>query len=280
LIACAIVEAPDDPANSWFYEGGYEGFRRDPSYFSYYQSAHWSQWIMAQRGFMLNTRRLIEKYDPKIFVAIIGGPRDRGLLGKALKELISTDAVYANCLPDFFASDDVRIKGLFKAATEGAIRPKTIATSEFTMYIPTCVIERIRRLHPGKAVKRLLEKLSDETSTAGWKAYPGGGLDGGVLKSITTLPIDAENPAIICAYNIAAEEPKPDESILADQWMQVLGTTLVPYDISEREVLRAVVRKKLPDLLKIREQIRNDATTKSSDQEDDDLVETIVSEPD
>lgn len=263
LATHAILEAPDNVESPWFYDGGYEGFC-EPGYHSYWYATRWAQWMLSKRGFILNTERLIGQFRPKLFIGILGGPRNLGALGKALQKLIPPDAVFCNCLPDFFTTDDIRIKGMIRFAADGSLKPSTVHTEQFSLYIPACIIDKINQLRPGKQVKRLLSKLSVESSAAGWRGFPAGALgEGTLLPEVWTLPVDSENPAILFISKVVdTDEAKMAENVVSARWMQLLGSPIVPYSLSERGPLKEAINRALPELLKIREQKKREASKK------------------
>jgi molecular chaperone HtpG len=269
LVVYALLEAPENSKDNWFYDGGYEGFSKQA--YDYYYAPKWSQWFLSRDGFILNSSNLIAEFKPESLVVVIGGPKG---FDEAIRGMLTSDALACSCLPDAFASDDVRMKGAFLFAINGNFVPDSVSVESYTVYIPDCVVKKIESLRPGKAVRRGLERLSKNISSAGWKAFPAGGLgDDGIFPGVASLSVDPNNPAIICVYRTKKRDISEKNDVMAKRWMELLGTPLISFKIADRKQLKRKMRERFPELMQVRETLKRKESKlkKRDDRQDDDL---------
>jgi hypothetical protein len=257
LIAYALVEGPTHCNSSWL-RGQYEGFTRS------YQD--WPAWFVGRDGFILNEGFLAAEFNPRFLVVALGGDESLSDWGKKVQAVLGADGLLLAVKPGIFNDTNPRIKGLFLEAMNGYLdQPSWVRHRNHVTYVPLSLIEKIKRLKPGKVVSRALTYLNGVSEDNGWKRVQNGSAAPPDLeKVITSLSTDPENPIVFCVFSIEIDKNLGSSDILASRWMEVLGTPIIPFASKQRQPLEAKAAKHVQKSLDIKHRLRK-AKTKKTD---------------
>ena len=84
-----------------------------------------------------------------------------------------------------------------------------------------------------------------------------------MIDIITSLTFDSKNPTIFCAFHLAGWDygrwgwngEDSSRTSLADSWMKVLGTPLIPFTVEKREKLKLRAEERIPKVLSLQRQL-------------------------
>jgi hypothetical protein len=245
LLAYALIEAPDTCEVPWF-DGTYEGFFTTPYQQSIYQS-DWDRWLVGREGFVLNTPPLAKMCQPKRIVTIIGGGPHRQIWGEALRRALPNDTLFVSQLHDVFSDDNPKIKGVFQSAIWGR-RFDHFTLTDHRTYIPQILIDKIKTLRPGRQVANDLALIEEAPRKGDW-SIAGIGESAPWLEGIlSSLPF--ENTSMILSIGgVDFSEHSGALQPLADRWMEVAATPIVPFEIQKRKALVKLAERTIGPLL-------------------------------
>jgi molecular chaperone HtpG len=248
LLAYALIEAPDTCEVPWF-DGTYEGFFTTPYQQSIYQS-DWDRWLVGREGFVLNTPPLAKMCQPKRIVTIIGGGPHRQIWGEALRRALPNDTLFVSQLHDVFSDDNPKIKGVFQSAIWGR-RFDHFTLTDHRTYIPQILIDKIKTLRPGRQVANDLALIEEAPRKGDW-SIAGIGESAPWLEGIlSSLPF--ENTSMILSIGgVDFSEHSGALQPLADRWMEVAATPIVPFEIQKRKALVKLAERTIGPLLQLR----------------------------
>jgi molecular chaperone HtpG len=245
LIAHAIVTAPARCNSDWF-RGRYEGFSR------YYED--WPAWLITRDGFVLNEGLLLSELNPSLLVVALGGKADLADWGEKIQEVLGAEDLFSAIKPNILDDTNPRIKGLFLESTNGGVsQPNWARVQKFATYVPQPLIEKVKRLRPGRAVSRALTRLDALPEKNGWKRlerfpFVPQALD----ETIISLSSDPQNPTIFCVLSIKVDKKGSCNPPLANRWMEVLRRPTIPLRMNLRRGLEAHAATHIKKLLDIR----------------------------
>ncbi|WP_439408463.1 ATP-binding protein [Bradyrhizobium sp. DASA03076] len=244
LLAHALVEAPSRCSSEWF-AGRYEGFRCDPE--------NWSPWLIGRDGFLLNEMGLVANFKPKTIVLALGGQRDLSPWAEQIQSKLGAHDLIVFLQPEAFDYSVPRVKGLLIEALGGYLRaPSWLIGSLRATYVPSRVIEMVGRLRPGKVVTRTLGRLEKIADQNGWKCVQHASDQSSDLHDqIISLTADKDHPVIFSVFNVEIDS-ETEESSLSRRWLEVAGTSLVPFDVISRRRLENHCSTKIGKVTEVR----------------------------
>jgi molecular chaperone HtpG len=254
VLAYALTEAPNTCESRWF-DGEYEGFERRNYYASPFgpHQRDWPKWLVGRDGFVLNEPNLIAAFQPKLFLLVMGGNPDYRPWGEILRQSLPADALMGLYFPGLFNDTNPRIKGLLQSAMKGLFDFPDTKPIAYTAFVCHEMIEKVKRLSPGREVRKDLSRIEASKGNIHWKYWPASsGLSSSLIDVITSLPVDAQEPVIIYAIQIDSWETSQGCKILADHWMKILDTSLIPFDAERRRALEDRAAIQIGTLLRIR----------------------------
>jgi molecular chaperone HtpG len=257
LVAHAVLDGPSTGESLWF-DGAYPGFRR----WGYdHQSQHWAHWLITQDGFLLNDRRLIERFSPEyMFIGIGGAPGYVGW-GDRLRNLLPNKTLCASYLPNSLGDLNVRIKGLFQSVMTGRTRLWWVDYAPVLASIPAALVEKIRNMKPGRGVLREIEFIDRQSSKKGWHCFHfklpddvlvPSDLKESAIKNIREITIDPKNPIMFIMIKPIKWKTENYDDTISAQWLQDWRRPLVPFDVRERHRLEQDASALATEFIRIR----------------------------
>jgi hypothetical protein len=280
ILAYGMIEAPNGCESGWF-QGRYEGFGSRSYYSSpFFPSADDSpKWLIGREGFVLNEPSLVRALGTKLVLLAVGGAADCADWGEKLRRELPSNALIALYSPGIFGDTNPRIKGVFRSIIRGLIHFPDATPVGHVTYVPHVLIEKIKKLNPGKDVLKDLGRLETSRGPVDWKYCERGlSLTTSLSEALTSLTCDTENPVVFCAMQVSDWDVKASCSPLSDRWLEILGTPLIPFDAAKRASLEPHVATKIGRLLAVR---REAARAKRKDKDaqvknNEDLVNAIL----
>jgi hypothetical protein len=258
LIAHAFVEAPNHCNSGWL-RGIYEGFVR------HYEE--WPAWLIGREGFVLNEGLLVAEFNPRFLVVALGGDADLANWGVKIQRALGPDGLMVMVRPNVLSDTNPRIKGLFIDSMNGHVgQPGWLLTDEFATYIPSSLIDKVKKLKPGRVVSKALNRLEPFPQNNGWRRIESAPIVHEALdEAITSLSTDPKNPIIFFVLQIEIGTEYGCSPPLAKRWMEVLRTPMVPFSAKNRKLLEDRVSGPVRKMLDIRRSSRKKKTKKSDE---------------
>jgi hypothetical protein len=246
LLIYALITAPKSSEDEWYWRE-YAGFE---ARYEYYQEDDWGRWLTSSQSFVLNEPSFIRDVSPKQLVIAVGGHRDRKGWGDKIRRALPVDTLLAHYYPGVLAGTNPRIKGIFQAAVDSVFRPVPAYLSRRETFIPDAVLNKIKKLKPGRAVSSCLVRLESESSPGPWR-HLRRSADAPVqlLETIRSLPVDAENPVLFTIAEVIGWHSEMPKGPLYDRWMEIVGVTLIPYEAGARQALEGRAATHVPELV-------------------------------
>ena len=269
LVAHALIEAPNDWETRWF-RGEYEGFDSLTNYFE-----GWSRWLVGRDGFVLNEPKLLVTFGPEFLLVILGGYQNDELWRDIVRPLLPPNVLIASAFRGHFSDANPRIKGTFQSAIRGQILPAGAKSERNATYVPPSVIEKIRTLRPGRSVSNDLMQID----ALEWEN------DGKIVRQnlnpppwffevAPALSAGENNLSVISIFEVNDWDTKNSCHPIADRWLEILGSPLIPFDASRRLALQARAAIKIDKLLQVRREAAAEKANKVQKQQDEDIDET------
>jgi molecular chaperone HtpG len=250
LLAHSIAEGPHEYRGDWLH-GTYEGFARRRYYGSL--NSDWAQWLFGRHGYILNDAHLLQIQKPKLIVAAIGGETMHQQWGEKLRQKLPEDVLVISHLPGELAGTNPRIKGIFRSAMEASIVYDEADYDKVSLYIPKLFAEKISKLRPGKKVKNQLENLKHANSNGDWICLLDNDSSSRELtKALSSVDNDPNCPTIFYVFKPKEWNIDNTSSLIAERWLEVLGTPIIPFDSEERRSMENKVTPILHELLILR----------------------------
>ena len=259
LIVHALIEAPTRCNSSWFF-GGYDGFAHSYD--------DWPAWLIGRDGFILNEGHLVAEFKPRFLVIGIGGEPSLSEWSNKVQRALGRDGLLLGLKPSVLGDTNPRIKGFFLDALNGYFRlPSWGRTKGLCTYLPQPLLEKIKGLKPGRVVSDALAYLEGVQGENGWKrAHSDSSIPPSLDKAITSVLINPENPVVISVLFIEGAKDPDDSQPIADRWMEVLGTPIVPFALKHRQSLEEKATKLIRATMDIK---RRQKKTKEKETKED-----------
>jgi hypothetical protein len=189
---------------------------------------------------------------------LIGG-HDKVDVFRKLQPILPEHALFTWCLGSVFSDNQNRVKGIFQSAVAGLETPRNLEYETYTTYIPSVLIDKIKGLKPGKALSEDLKIVDSAPEKEGWKVISGQSAEPsripGIVDSLAAINIQPLNPFIVCEFDSIKWGDEGASKPIADRWMEILGTPLIPYDFRERQNLVQKAETHIGELLRIHREI-------------------------
>ncbi|RWP40050.1 MAG: hypothetical protein EOR04_20270 [Mesorhizobium sp.] len=247
FIIYTLVNAPTDGSLEWF--GRFYGGAR-PTLFDY--SGSGALWFLSRTGFLPKDSTVVAKFSPKKIILALGPERGFQDWGE-----ICLDVVDEETLIGQYETDAVRQGNRTKSLLKDAILympsiPGCIPIANRVL-VPSFIRKKVESLSPGKEVRNSLKRLRHfEPSIDAWGESIKQVQDATIAREVAERLWSKESGQTMIMMEIDVNQPAPGEknSLLADRWLDILETPLIPFDIDARKRLLALARSKLPDLVK------------------------------
>ena len=225
LVAHALVDA------RW----GLRGLRASSQL---HERSDWGKWLIGRDGFVLNELDLLRKLAPRLLLVIIGGSADKEPWGEMIRSALPADALIASYIPHVFADSNPRVKGIFQAAIRGWLHPRDVKIKASNSFIPDDLVAKIKTLRPGKQVVADLSRLEELPSRNQWRQIgPEIGLSSALTEAISSVSTRAQSPIAFCALQVEDWSSEERISPVAERWLEIIPTPLVPFSTRLRTEL-------------------------------------------
>jgi hypothetical protein len=219
----------------------------------------------------LNEPSLLAALCPRSLVCI-GGDFDCRAL-EHFRSLLPSDALIALYRPGVFREGAAGSKGAFRGAMEGGLLPLGAHRISHTAYMHQTTLERIASLRPGKQISHQLNRLRGSDVERGWHIVKGGRpAPSSFTQAVTSFSVNVDNPIVFCAISLGEWKTSNGCRPLADRWIELVGTPLVPFDAGRRQQLEARAGAEFSKLLQVRRKAaaeRKKRERKRGEEEDD-----------
>jgi hypothetical protein len=192
---------------------------------------------------------------------------------------------------DRFKYPGIDDKGILLELLNGK-HPRQTRSRSHATFVPNVLIERFRKLSPGRQLSKRMNEIGASAMENGWRclrSHIAAGHD--LSEAITSLPIDSKNPVVFSVFELkdwkdwntpgylletAAEASEP----LARRWAELFDKLIVPFDAGDRLEIERRLANKIGKTLLARRRLAEKGNEVSRDAEADVDDDEIAGEAD
>lgn len=274
IMSYALVSAPASCAGDWL-SGKHKSFPGDS--YREQRSNEFARWCVCKDGFVLYDDYLLREFAPKVVVLSIGGQTGFNKWGDKLRSALPEDGIIVSHLAGRIGK---RIKGTFRAAMDhGYCNLLGARAKGWKVYVPKCVETLILKRNPALSLQSKLSELSSVRESKLWSSVSRGKAIPhftALTSAILELEIDQSNPMILCVFSVDGWARPSGSEAVAERWMEILGSPVIPFDPECRKGLEVRASQHLETYLRLNREelalkkgVKVEAPTVEEDEEDE-----------